>query len=208
MNLFEAKRLAALERDEEKRQPVFRPHPAFIGWDRSRSGFPIDSIQSHRNLSRGKTFSDSFGVSTRRLQQMVPPPLNRRQLLDASDLAGYSIVIGLKNAAAQRPALARLRFVSLLKRPLRRPWLFFWPRVDVRLRASERGNAPVLGPWRKIVEVRLRLTRPDGTPMGLWSDQGLYRTGETVMANLNWGEGGRSFLQTSCPNGVWPVDPR
>ncbi|MGA2638077.1 hypothetical protein [Methylocella sp.] len=262
---------------------------------------------------------------------MVPPPLNRRQLLDASDLAGCAIVIGLKDAAGSRPALARLRFVRLLKRPLRRPWFFFWPRVDVRLRASERGNTPVLGPWsdqgayplgetvlthlrwnaetgyyetvswnavwaagpppsafkkalaatlrflspvdpgaakstdriapsaterqailegaevvgvakvlsveretpwrplmatleflkidkgdlgededgpRKIVEVRLRMTRPDGAPMSLWSDQGLYRTGETVMAHLNWDEGGRSFLQTSCANGVWPVDPR
>lgn len=259
---------------------------------------------------------------------MVPPPLNRRQLLEASDLAGYATVIGLKDASSQRPALALLRFIRFVKGPWRRPWLFVWPRVSVRLRASESGGAPVLGPWtdqgayprgktvlthlrwntesgayetvswnavwvaappastlkkalarlfsrsgpgaanptdglapsesemramreaaevvgvakilrveretpwhplmatleflevekgdlgededgpRKLIEVRLRLTRPDGAPMSLWSDQDLYRPGETVMANLNWGERGRSFLETSCMNGVWPVDSR
>jgi hypothetical protein len=261
---------------------------------------------------------------------MVPRPLDRRELLQASDLAGYAAVIELKDAAGLRPALARLRFVSLLKRPLRRPWFFFWPRVYVRMRASERENAPVLGPWtdqgayplgktvlthlrwnaetgyyetvswnavwtaepppsaikkalaaalrffsprdpgaaksveriapsaaerrtmleaadlvgvakvlrveretpwhplmatlefltiekgdlgdddqgpRKIAKVRLRLTSADGAPLSLWSDQGLYRTGEIVMAHLNWGERGRSFFQTSCPNGVWPAVP-
>jgi hypothetical protein len=260
---------------------------------------------------------------------MVPPPLNRRQLLAASDLAGYASVIGLKAAAGARPALARLRFIRFVKHPWRRPWLLVWPRVTVRLRASESGEAPVLGPWtdqgayprgktvlthlrwnaenscyqtvswnavwvaepppsglkealaaasrlfsradpgaadpterfspsesesqamreaaevvgvakvlrveretpwhplmatleflevekgdlgededgpRKIIEVRLRPMLPDGAPMSLWSDQELYRPGETVIANLNWGEGRRSFLQTSRPNGVWPAN--
>jgi hypothetical protein len=91
---------------------------------------------------------------------MVPPPLNRRQLREASDLAGYAIVIGLKSSAGSRPALARLRFVSFLERPWRQPWLFFWPRVYVRLRASGSGNAPVLGPW---------------------TDQGAYPLGKTVL---------------------------
>ena len=259
---------------------------------------------------------------------MVPPPLNRRQLLQASDLVGYAIAIGLKDASSQRPALARLRFIRFVKRPWRRPWLFVCPRVTVRLRGSQSGGAPVLSPWtdqgayprgktvlthlrwnaengyyqtvswnavwvaepppsalkealaaasrhfsradpgaatstdriapseterqamreaaevvgiakvlrveretpwhplmatlefheiekgdlgedengpRTIVDIRLRARLPDGTPMSLWSDQELYRPGETVIATLNWGEGGRSFLQTSCPNGVWPA---
>jgi hypothetical protein len=105
-------------------------------------------------------------------------------MLEAADVVGVAKVLSVERETPWHPLMATLEFLKIEKGDL-----------------GEDDRGP-----RKIVEVRLRLTSADGAPLSLWSDQGLYRTGETVMAHLNWGERGRSFLETSGRNGVWPVD--
>ena len=105
---------------------------------------------------------------------------------EAAEVVGVAKVLSVERETPWHPLMATLEFLEVEKGDL-----------------GEDEDGP-----RKIIEVRLRLTRPDGAPLSLWSDQGLYQPGETVIANLNWGEGRKFFLQTSCPNGVWPAPAR